>query len=173
MSDEAPSLLPHVADPIGGDAYSPIRFYSTELADQICELYMNGATFTQIAAEPRMPAIRTLYKWMKENPEMKEKVAQAREIRAIMLEDRALTEAFATMGKDDTPAQRLKFDAAVWAASVNDPTRYGKRTVLSGDSEKPVTIIVKTGVPHPEDFVEKVAEKLVENEADGGEPESL
>lgn len=125
-------------------------FYSTELAEQITDLYQNGQSLMAISRIEGMPGYSTINKWIKQNTEFRSLLDGARQSRAVLFEEKAI--AVATnegLGKDDVPAARLAFDAFCWGAAVNDPGRYGKKTTVSGDPDKPFTFVIKTGVPDP------------------------
>lgn len=122
--------------------------YSEELAEQILDAVITEPLY-RVLQRQGMPGPTTVYRWMRDNPEFREKMYAARSIRALAYEDKAIEAAEDATGKDDTPAQRLKYDAYVWAAGVNDPTRFGKKLTVEGNAEKPVVFNIVTGVPAP------------------------
>lgn len=151
-----------------------LQFYKPEVCDKILALYVEGNSLYKIADMEGMPAYNTMLKWLKDRPEFKKQYDTARELRAIHFEEKALEAAERATCKDDTPSQRLKFDAYKWAAEVHDGARYGKKTTVQGDPNKPITFTVVTGVPASEHIkpveldergiVKQVEEEIVEAE---------
>lgn len=123
--------------------------YSEELAQRIADLYTEGMPLTQICKIEGLPTYTTVSAWVKKHAVFREMLEAGRVARAVHFEEKALEAAEMPTGKDDVPQARLLYDAAVWAASVNDPVRYGKRTVVSGDPDSPLQLVVVTGVPEP------------------------
>lgn len=145
------------------------QYYTPELADKILGWYIEGNTMAAIARKSEMPAYSTLINWARTHDEFRRKLQAAREVRALHFEDAALEAGTERPSKDDVPGARLAFDAYKWAAEVNDPSRYGKKTTISGDSEKPLTFIIHTGFPEltpeqrsPKLGVDGLAEKALE-----------
>lgn len=63
-------------------------------------------------------------------------------------------------------SQRLKVDTERWAAGCNHPDFYGKQTKITGDPDKPLAILVDTGIRRDED--EKPPEITAESEVKDG-----
>lgn len=123
--------------------------YRRKLARRISQLYLEGYPVSEICKMKDMPNERTFYRWMREKGEFRELINGARESRAVRYEDKAIQAAEQVDNKEDVPAARLKFDAYKWAAEVNDPSRYGKKTTISGDASAPIKFIISTGFPEP------------------------
>lgn len=123
--------------------------YSTELANKITDMYMQGTSLAAIARLEGMPSYQTILRWVKENDECKKLFQGARYSRALHFEDVAIEATQNAQTKEEAITGRLKFDGAVWAAQVNDPGTYAKKTTVSGDASNPVQIVVLTGVPAP------------------------
>lgn len=144
-----PVTLPPALNPTGAERMPLYEHYSDELGEAIAAYYSEGMSLHAISRVTGMPAYATLLKWVKNNGVFRDKLDGARIARALHFESKAIDEADAATDAKDTPAQRLKYDAAVWAASVNDPERYGKRTTIQGDMSRPLQFVIMTGVPAP------------------------
>jgi len=135
--------------------------YTPELADRIHDLYVGGMSLHRIARIEGMPAYGTLLRWFKDNQEFRTLIETGRQLRALHHEEAALEAACGVTDPKEVPGARLEFDAHVWAAEVNDPARYGKKTTIGGDPNKPIIFQISTGVPEPTD------KKVIELNADG------
>lgn len=123
-------------------------FYTEDLAERISELYMDGMSLRKIADETGMPALTTIRGWIRDNARFREIMKSSRIARGLELEDDA-RDAVMAADEDNVSAQRLKFDYFKWAAEMNDPATYGKKATISGDPDRPLTFIIRTGVPDP------------------------
>lgn len=115
----------------------------------ILDLYVEGQALKKICTLGEMPNYRTVLRWIRDNPEIRDQFQKARAARAIDFEERALELAENLIGKDDAVGERLRFDIFKWAAEVGDPTQYGKKVTVGGDDERPIVFKVITGVPDP------------------------
>lgn len=149
-------ILPPVT--IGGvpDVMAPTKSifikYSPEVVDSIVQQFIAGVPLYKIAGQDGMPSYTTLLRWVQSREEFREALQAARIARALHFEDAALRSAGepdSPLDKDDVPGQRLKFDAMKWAAEVNNPVVYGRKTIVEGNVDKPLVLVVKTGVPDP------------------------
>lgn len=127
----------------------------------IIEMYLAGASLHKISDTEGFPSYGSILRWLKDDEQFRKEVEAARLIRAWHHEEEALKAADDATEKDEVPAARLKFDAHVWAAEVNNPAQYGKKTTVSGDLTRPIIFTVVTGVPVKED------EKVIELNSDG------
>lgn len=139
--------LPTTVEVEGGS--SCIQLYTADLSKRITNLYSQGYSLEKICKQAEMPTFNTLFIWMREHKEFRDAINAVREVRALSFEDKAISTAEDATGKD---SDRLKFDAYKWGAEVNDPGRYGKRTVLEGNKDKPLTFIIATGFPEPKGY---------------------
>lgn len=126
-------------------------FYTPELAERIYDMYVGGMSLHAISCEDGLPSYGSILRWFKEKAEFRELIENGRALRALHHEEEALRHAESAFDKDDVPAARLKFDAHVWAAEVNDPSRYGKKTTVQGDPNRPIVFQISTGVPERPD----------------------
>ena len=137
------------------------QYRTPENKTAIVEAYMAGNSLHKIAQIGGMPSYGSILRWAKEDSEFRAELESARTIRGWHHEEQALLAADGVLDKNDVPAARLKFDANVWAAEVNNPTMYGKRTTIAGDAGRPLQFTILTGVPQRDD------EKAIELNKDG------
>jgi hypothetical protein len=159
VPDKLPADIPPVALP---PPVKALALYSEALKETILDHYIQGTSIRKIAALPGMPSYGTLLRWVQHHDGFRAALADAAKARALHFADEALDEAMGALGKDDAPAARLKFEALRWRAETEDPMKYGKRTTVAGDPDRPVVFVVRTGVPAPEEH-----QKPPELQADG------
>ena len=163
---EPPAIVPVVITH-HGTVESPLAsrasyvLYSSDIAEAAHDLFLAGMSLHKISQLDGMPSYGSLLRWYKDTPEFRALIDGARATRALHHEEEALRAADEVTYKDDVPAARLKFDAHVWAAEVSDPSKYGKKTMLSGDPDRPLVFQISTGVP------ERLDPKVIELNADG------
>ena len=117
-------------------------------SDKIIDLYMQGNSVIKIGAMPDMPSAKIIYHWMQHHAWFREKMKQARAMRGMYFEEKAL-EAADLSDETNVQSHRLKVDTFKWAAEVNDRNTYGKSTKISGDVDAPLKLVIETGVPAP------------------------
>lgn len=122
--------------------------YSPELSDLICERLAQGESMRSIARDDSMPAMSTLFKWLRIHTEFAQQYAIAKEESADALVDDMLDIADNQVEQplivDGLPMQvdgklvmvkdavsvnhaRLRVDARKWAASKLKPKKYGDK----------------------------------------------
>ena len=146
----------------------PRHPYTVELGDYITSLYMDGYSLSKISQEPNMPSVGAMSRWSIEHEDFGKKLERARTMRALVHEDKMeqITE-IDYIEKNDVGGLRLKFDIHNRLAEVHNPAKYGKRTIISGDQDRPIIFQVVTGVPkrEPEDIPAQIIEAVaVESE---------
>jgi hypothetical protein len=100
--------------------------YSKKIAREICERLASGEVWFRICNTGHMPSYGTLYDWRRRHPEFAEAYAQAREMAADLMADKALAVAeAATAGT--VSADRLHVSTLQWRAAKAAPRRYGAR----------------------------------------------
>ena len=121
--------------------------YTQELADRICEQLAMGKSVRTVCKQEDMPAMSTVFKWLRENDDFSEQYARAKEESADVLAEEILD--IADDGQNDTyiddkgnvktdhdviARSRLRVDARKWIAAKLKPKKYGdKIDVTSGD----------------------------------------
>ncbi len=119
--------------------------YTQELADHICERLALGESMRSIARDDSMPAMSTLFKWLRLHKEFAEQYARAKEESADALFEELLD--IADDGRNDymerlddegnsvgyqfngehVQRSKLRVDARKWALSKLKPKKYGDR----------------------------------------------
>lgn len=113
--------------------------FTQKLADEICELIVEGRSLRSICKQGDMPALSTVFKWLAEKPEFSDQYARAKDEQAEILADEIIQIADT---EDDAQKARVKIDARKWVASKLKPKKYGDRTQLehSGPDGGPITV---------------------------------
>ena len=128
--------------------------YSDDLSDQICERLACGESMRSVSRDPKMPAMKTLFRWLREKEEFRQQYARAKEESADALVEDMLDIADnqveqplivdgepvkvggkVVMVKDAVSVNhaRLRVDTRKWAASKLKPKKYGDH--LTTDSK--------------------------------------
>jgi hypothetical protein len=146
--------------------------YSPELADKICAALAEGKPMTKVAPELDV-GLPTVYRWLAENPEFRDRYARAREDQADTLADDILSIAdedpkilFDEIKGEDVyrvdgaavQHQRNRIEARKWIASKLKPKKYGERqqidvdgslTVAEADPMQVAQKLVTLATQHP------------------------
>ncbi len=129
--------------------------YSQELADLICHELALGKSMRNVCREEDMPAMSTIFKWLRENKEFTEQYAQATAERTeaqhedlLELGDEAVKLAQSVDFKASNAvvsAVKLKADNLKWSMSKMKPKRYGDKVDVTSDGKaiEGNTIILK------------------------------
>lgn len=122
--------------------------YSDEVAEAICEaLIVSDKGLDHICEEsPELPSPTTIYRWIVEKPDFREKYTQAKEAQGHRQADLALKEA---LEATDASLGRLKWDARRWHASKLAPKNFGDKVELAHTGTVKVTRVELVG-PQPE-----------------------
>jgi hypothetical protein len=109
--------------------------YTDEIADAICEEIIEGGALYRICEREGYPSENTVYRWIEERPDFREKYMRARELQQDREADKIVVIADET---DDPNKARLQIDARKWRASKLAPKKYGDRLDLnhSGSIER-------------------------------------
>lgn len=126
--------------------------FTQELADKICEQVSNGWSMRTICSAEDMPAISSVFKWLRENEQFSLQYARATDERTetqqemlIEMGDRAIEHAEEADPKAAgavVSAYKLKADNLKWSMSKMKPKKYGdKLDVTSGGEKLPTPIL--------------------------------
>ena len=102
--------------------------YTDEIADAICEAIIEGGALYRICEQEGFPSENTVYRWIEEKPEFREKYTRARELQQDREADKIVVIADETT---DPNKARLQIDARKWRASKLAPKKYGDRLDLN------------------------------------------
>lgn len=104
--------------------------YTEELADEICNLLIEGQSMVKICEREGMPSRATVLRWMAKDADFATKCARARELQADLMDDKILDTADASTS-ETAAADRVKISAYQWRASKLAPKKYGDRLDLN------------------------------------------
>lgn len=102
---------------------------ATIMAD-VCEQIAQGKSLREICAADNMPAPSTICLWLRENADLAEQYAQAREQQAELYADEII-EIADNAKNEDAQVARLRVDARKWKASKLAPKKYGDKLDLN------------------------------------------
>jgi hypothetical protein len=117
--------------------------YSQDLADAICEHLAMGESMRTVCKEPDMPAMASVFKWLREHKEFSEQYAKAKEESAdamaedlLYIADTPVMGEIKTIKPDGTVEikqdemlghRRLQVDARKWLMAKMKPKKYGDK----------------------------------------------
>jgi hypothetical protein len=102
--------------------------YSPEIGDKLCERIAMREPLSKITRDDDMPCEATIYKWRLQYPDFAEKVAHAREHRALARAD-YMDEVVDDVrtGKLDPQAGRVVLESERWQAGKEMPKVFGDK----------------------------------------------
>jgi len=122
--------------------------YTPELADLICERLACGESMRSVCRDDSMPAMSSVFKWLRENSHFSEQYAKAKEESAdalvedmldiadnqvsqpVLLEGQPVVINGEVVKSIDGPSvqhAKLRVDTRKWAASKLKPKKYGEK----------------------------------------------
>lgn len=126
--------------------------YTQEITDRICELLADGQSMRTVCKQEDMPAMSTVFKWLREHEEFSEQYAIAKEESAdAMAEDLLEIADTPVMGEvktikpdglievkqdDMLGHRRLQVDTRKWLMAKMKPKKYGDKLDMTSDGEK-------------------------------------
>ncbi len=140
--------------------------FTQAIAGTICERIAEGKSLRSICEDGKMPAARTVHRWLadeKRGDEFRQQYARARIAQADTLFDQIL--AIADDGKNDThktedgreivdhehiQRSRLRVDARKWMAAKLAPKKYGEKLALGGDDTAPPIEVIQRVIVDPQ-----------------------
>ncbi len=129
--------------------------YDPAIARQMCEQLSEGIPLREICRQEGFPAWRTVYDWMRKDPDLSASIAHARDIGwDAMFEDClriADTPAIGEIITDDGEKvtvkredmlghRKLQIETRLKMLAKFNPKRYGDKIVHAGDDVNPVVI---------------------------------
>ena len=163
--------------PEGGTRFRPLRAYSDRIARKICERLMQKQTLKSICADPKMPSMPTVIRWLAD-PRMtdfREMYYYARRVAAELYVDEIFE--IADNGENDWKARydkkgefidyvpdneaiqrsRVRIDTRKWYASKMVPRIYGDKVDVALDATGDLAELLRkasnndAGLPEPID----------------------
>lgn len=139
--------------------------YTQELADNICEQLALGNSMRTVCAADDMPAMSTVFKWLREDTKFSEQYARAKQESADYMAEELLEIAddgtndyiekerpdgstYEALNSEHVQRSRLRVDTRKWLMSKMKPKKYGEKLDLTTDGEKlPAPITQFNGIP--------------------------
>lgn len=158
----------------------PIRTstYDAALAVEICERVATGEdglerilkALTEERTSQRTPCLRTIFRWLRDNKDFQEQMAEARKLQAQLLFDRAQHYAREPLigsvertekdkdGKtktiittsDNVERSKLLVTTILRRAGTLYPEKYGEQTTVKGDPNAPIGLTIVSSIPRPD-----------------------
>jgi hypothetical protein len=119
---------------------SGVTTFNQEIADEICAQLSDGKSMRTICRDESMPAMSTVFKWLREQPAFSEQYARAKEETADALTEDMLE--IADNLSEEAQSRRVRIDTRKWIASKLKPKKYGEKLELAGDPKAPIGITV-------------------------------
>ena len=123
--------------------------YTKELADTICERLAMGESMRTIAKDEAMPALSSMFKWLRENKEFSQQYARAKQESADAMAEDILDiadngsndymereDGTTTYNGDSVQRSRLRVDTRKWLMAKMKPKRYGDKIDMTSGGEK-------------------------------------
>jgi transposase-like protein len=125
--------------------------YSPELTAEICARIADGQSIRKICRDESMPAMPTIFFWLREYPEFLEQYNVAKESQADALAEDLLEIADMPpqinekggVDSGDVAHMRLRIDTRKWIASKLKPKKYGDKIEqeIKGDMSLTVQLV--------------------------------
>ena len=131
--------------------------YTKKLANAICAELAIGKSVRTVCSQTGMPCVKTIFNWLSEHEFFLQQYARAKEESADALTDEMLdiaddasndymkgknNEGWEANG-EHIQRSRLRIDTRKWLSSKLKPKKYGDKTILSGDTENPLTLAIQ------------------------------
>jgi hypothetical protein len=125
--------------------------YTQDLADSICERLATGESMRSVSTDKDMPAMSTLFKWLREHEEFSQQYARAKQESADAMAEDILaisddgendwalktygnTESWITNG-EALQRSKLRVDTRKWLMAKMKPKKYGDKLDIKSESE--------------------------------------
>jgi hypothetical protein len=97
---------------------------------------MEGESLRAICKRERMPALRTVLRWVRDDEEFYAQYRKAQEVQAELFADEIIEISRKATGKHNSDAIRVQIDAIKWKAGKQKPKRFGEKLDITSDGEK-------------------------------------
>lgn len=114
--------------------------YSEAAAFVVCERIAEGLGLEAICKQEGLPDARSVYRWLAENEEFRQRYARAREEQAETFADQVIEIADT---EEDPNRARVRIDARKWAAAKHAPKKYGDKSTVDNNVNLDVSDPIK------------------------------
>lgn len=133
--------------------------YDPEIAREMCEMLSEGIPLREICrSDPKFPAWRTVYDWMKKDADLSTAIAHARDMgydamaeECLDIADNANNDWMERLDEDgkqvgwmvngeNIQRSKLRIETRLKLLAKFNPKKYGDRQVLAGDDEAPLVL---------------------------------
>ena len=137
---------------------SNISTYTEAMAEYIEARISDGDTLREVCREADMPAWRTVYDWMKAQPDFAARIARARELGeeailadALRIADTPIIGVSKTLKSDGSVEakeedmlghRKLQIETRLKLLAKWNPKKYGDKVTHSGDPTAPISLIL-------------------------------
>ena len=98
-----------------------------------------------IAKALGVPYSRFTY-WFAKHPDFRKDMEEAEKVRAAHFRDKYAQQVEAVKKKSEVPVAKLKMQGYEKLAEWDDPAKYGSKHTVEGNPDKPLTLIIDTGI---------------------------
>jgi hypothetical protein len=128
--------------------------YSESLADTICARLAEGESMRRIARDESMPALSTLFLWLRKHNGFSEQYVMAKQESAdamfeeiLDIADNGTNDFVETQGGYKTNSEniqrsRLRIDTRKWMMSKMKPKKYGDKLELDADIQRDLVVTI-------------------------------
>ncbi len=125
--------------------------WNQDLADKVCQKIAEGYSMRTVCAPEEMPAIATLFRWLRDHESFREQYARATEERTEAMAEDILDIAddgsndlmtiqkgdyeYEIENKEVTNRSRLRVDTRKWIMAKMKPKKYGDKLDLSNNGK--------------------------------------
>lgn len=120
--------------------------FNPTLSARICYEVQKGHTVEQIGKKKGFPPAYIIKLWTRTNRKFYEEMQQARRERAEYFHDQIIEIANGITKKSEVAVAKTKLSAFKWAAEKGNPEQYGQKQIHEGNPDKPITILIDTGI---------------------------
>lgn len=146
--------------------------YSTDVTDAICEQLALGRSMRTVCEAENMPAMSTVFKWLREHKEFSEQYARAKEESADAMSEEILDisddgtndwiererpdgSTFTALNSEAVQRSRLRVDTRKWIMAKMKPKKYGEKldlTTNGKDLPTPLAPVTRNDI-HPDNSI--------------------
>lgn len=123
--------------------------YTVEMADAICKKVSEGQALLHVCEENGFPNQTTVFRWLNEREDFRNKYARAREIQIERMALDALR--IADDPNEDPQSRRVRVDTRKWILSKWAPKKYGEKLEVEQTGEQ--TLRIRIGGDRPTEFI--------------------